>query len=84
MLDISLPDIDGFDLLTKVRANSTVPAIFLSAQLLLLCCRAGMFHEFARPSIRRHPVPISLSAPPAFATLQSLPAPSRSSRDRGQ
>lgn len=31
MLDIGLPDIDGFDLLTKVRGSSTVPVIFLSA-----------------------------------------------------
>lgn len=31
LLDIGLPDIDGFDLLTKVRTNSTVPVIFLSA-----------------------------------------------------
>lgn len=31
LLDIGLPDIDGFDLLTKVRGNSTVPVIFLSA-----------------------------------------------------
>jgi two-component system, OmpR family, response regulator AdeR len=31
VLDIGLPDIDGFDLLTKVRANSNVPVIFLSA-----------------------------------------------------
>jgi two-component system response regulator AdeR len=31
VLDIGLPDIDGFDVLTKVRANSAVPVIFLSA-----------------------------------------------------
>ena len=31
LLDIGLPDIDGFDLLTKVRGNSTVPVIFVSA-----------------------------------------------------
>jgi two-component system response regulator AdeR len=31
VLDIGLPDMDGFDLLTKVRASSTVPVIFLSA-----------------------------------------------------
>ena len=31
LLDIGLPDIDGFDLLTKVRGSSTVPVIFLSA-----------------------------------------------------
>lgn len=31
LLDIGLPDIDGFDLLAKVRANSTVPVIFVSA-----------------------------------------------------
>ncbi|KQQ46058.1 two-component system response regulator [Rhizobium sp. Leaf311] len=31
LLDIGLPDIDGFDVLTKVRANSAVPVIFLSA-----------------------------------------------------
>jgi two-component system response regulator AdeR len=31
LLDIGLPDIDGFDLLMKVRANSTVPVIFVSA-----------------------------------------------------
>jgi two-component system, OmpR family, response regulator AdeR len=31
LLDIGLPDIDGFDLLTKIRANSNVPVIFLSA-----------------------------------------------------
>lgn len=31
LLDIGLPDIDGFDLLAKVRGNSTVPVIFLSA-----------------------------------------------------
>lgn len=31
LLDIGLPDIDGFDLLARVRANSGVPVIFLSA-----------------------------------------------------
>ncbi|ODN68952.1 Transcriptional regulatory protein SrrA [Methylobrevis pamukkalensis] len=31
LLDVGLPDIDGFDLLTKVRGRSTVPVIFLSA-----------------------------------------------------
>jgi two-component system response regulator AdeR len=31
LLDIGLPDIDGFDLLAKVRASSTVPVIFVSA-----------------------------------------------------
>ena len=31
LLDIGLPGMDGFDLLTKVRAKSTVPVIFLSA-----------------------------------------------------
>lgn len=31
LLDIGLPDIDGFDILTKVRGNSTVPVVFLSA-----------------------------------------------------
>ncbi len=31
VLDIGLPDIDGFEVLTKVRANSAVPVIFLSA-----------------------------------------------------
>ena len=31
LLDIGLPDIDGFNLLTKVRGNYTVPVIILSA-----------------------------------------------------
>ncbi|KQT01621.1 two-component system response regulator [Rhizobium sp. Leaf391] len=31
LLDIGLPDIDGFDLLAKIRANSAVPVIFVSA-----------------------------------------------------
>lgn len=31
VLDVGLPDIDGFDVLTKIRAHSAVPVIFLSA-----------------------------------------------------
>ncbi|MGW9232013.1 response regulator [Pseudorhizobium sp. NPDC055634] len=31
LLDVGLPDIDGFDLLAKIRGNSVVPVIFLSA-----------------------------------------------------
>ncbi len=31
LLDIGLPDFDGFELLTKVRGKSSVPVIFLSA-----------------------------------------------------
>ncbi|MBB6181057.1 response regulator transcription factor [Pseudorhizobium flavum] len=31
LLDVGLPDMDGFDLLTKVRAHSNVPVIFVSA-----------------------------------------------------
>lgn len=31
LLDIGLPDMDGFDLLARVRGHSTVPVIFLSA-----------------------------------------------------
>ncbi|MBO3758328.1 response regulator transcription factor [Ciceribacter sp. L1K22] len=31
VLDVGLPDIDGFDLLAKIRAESPVPVIFVSA-----------------------------------------------------
>lgn len=31
LLDVGLPDIDGFDLLAKIRGSSVVPVIFLSA-----------------------------------------------------
>nr|WP_289852038.1 response regulator transcription factor [Rhizobium sp. SSA_523] len=31
LLDIGLPDIDGFDFLTKIRGTSNVPVIFVSA-----------------------------------------------------
>ena len=31
LLDVGLPDIDGFDLLTKIRRSSVVPVIFVSA-----------------------------------------------------
>ncbi|WP_029621320.1 response regulator transcription factor [Pseudorhizobium marinum] len=31
LLDVGLPDVDGFDLLTKIRGSSIVPVIFLTA-----------------------------------------------------